>query len=46
MIALPNNVGPLSTSYTFIQFGSQPGGPVESLTERWRWSNLRVQFIP
>lgn len=46
VIALPANVGPLSTSYTFIQFGSQPGGAVESLTERWRWSNFRAQFVP
>ncbi|RMH21686.1 MAG: hypothetical protein D6696_05220 [Acidobacteria bacterium] len=45
-IPLPAGVGKLSTSYTFIQFGSQPGGPVESLTEGWRWSNLRALFIP
>lgn len=45
-INLPNNVAPLSSNYAFIQFGSQPGGPAESLTERWRWSNFRAQFIP
>lgn len=43
--ALPNNVRPLSTSFAFIQFGTQEG-EVESRTERWRWSNFRAQFIP
>lgn len=43
--ALPNNVRPLSTSFTFIQFGTQ-AGEVESRTERWRWSNFRAQLIP
>lgn len=46
LFPLPENVGPLSTNYTFIQFGSQPGGPAESLTEGWSWSNFRAQFIP
>lgn len=45
VIQLPSNVGPLRTNYTFIQFGSQPNGVVESLTERWRWSNFKAQFI-
>lgn len=45
VIPLPDSVGPLSTNYTFIQFGSQPNGAVESRTERWRWSNFRIQFI-
>ncbi len=45
-VDLPSDVGLLGTSYTFIQFGSQPGGPVESLTEGWSWSNFRAQFIP
>lgn len=45
-INLPASSGPVSTNYTFIQFGSQPGGAVESLTENWSWSNFRAQFIP
>jgi|GEM_PF-1882704 len=46
LIPLPPNVGPLNTSHTFLQFGSQPGGSVESLTEGWRWSNLTALFLP
>lgn len=45
-IPLPDGVGKLRTSYAFMQFGSQPNGAVESLTEGWRWSNMRIQFIP
>jgi len=45
-IQLPSNVGKLSTSYTFIQFGSQPSAGPEALTEGWRWSNFKAQFLP
>lgn len=46
VIGLPPNSGPITTSYTFIQFGSQPGGAVESLTEGWRWFDFKAVFVP
>ena len=45
-IALPANVGPVRTNFAFIQFGSQPGGAVESLTNGWRWFDFRAVWIP